>query len=201
VSSAAAKAPRRAPAWQIDDDAERRVLELWKRGERDQSFRLLMSMYGGRVLDFARRLTHDEAIAQDIRQQTFLEIWRGLDHFGERARLWTWVCAIAHNRSIDAARRQRRIGAGEVAIDFDVLEAVAPASEQPMDLAEHQALELCLKQLRPEIRAQVLMRYAEGLSHAEIGKIIGDAEGTVQVRLGRVLPKLRRCLRAKGASR
>lgn len=188
----------------IDADAERRLLAQWRRGERDLAFRALMSLYGRGLLGFARRMVRDEDAAQDVRQQVFLEAWRGLDRYEGRASLWTWLCAIAHNRCLDAARRGGRINAREVAVDLDVLESVAPAPEQAMTsdrLAERRALEHCLRRLPVAVRAQVLMRYDQGLSHAEIAEIIGDAPGTVQVRLARALPKLRRCLESQGASR
>jgi DNA-directed RNA polymerase specialized sigma24 family protein len=45
------------------------------------------------------------------------------------------------------------------------------------------------------------MRYFLGLSYVEIGAALGTAHGTVQVRVARILPKLRRCLRHQGVAR
>lgn len=204
AAAAAAIQVDREPAREPAADLEHEVLTRWRRGEREAAFRLVMTAHGARVLAFALRITRDAAVARDVRQQTFLEVWRGLDGFDGRARLSTWLYSIAHNRSIDATRRRDRIGASEQPTDFHVLESSAVTSDPVMDAAridQYRALERCLQRVAAPIRAQLLMRYVEGMTHAEIAAIVGDAPGTVQVRLGRALPKLRRCLRAQGAGR
>ncbi|HVV82335.1 MAG TPA: sigma-70 family RNA polymerase sigma factor [Kofleriaceae bacterium] len=198
-----AAGPRRHTG-RVDEAREQAVLALWKRGRRDEAFRALMDLYGGPLLAYARRIARDDETARDVRQQVFLEVWRGLDRFEARATLWTWLCAITHNRCLDAGRRQGRIVAGEVAVDFEVLAAAADPSEPPTSPGlthQRQALEHCLRKLPESIRQQVLMRAYQGLSYDEIGTIVGDPAGTVQVRVARALPKLRRCLRAQGVDR
>lgn len=208
-ATAASEAPRRDAAGpddrkratRVDVAREREVLELRRKGRYDDAVRVLMTIYGGPVLGYARRVLRDEQVAQDIRQQVFVEAWRGLAKFEARASLWTWLCAITYNRCIDAARRRGRIDAGEVAVDIDVLDAVRDPSEESMSperIAQRRALEKCLRKLPIAIRVQVLMRTYQGLSYDEIAEITGDAAGTVQVRIARVLPKLQRCLRAEG---
>jgi DNA-directed RNA polymerase specialized sigma24 family protein len=46
-----------------------------------------------------------------------------------------------------------------------------------------------------------LMRCFLGLSYVEIAAVVGDPHGTVQVRMSRILPRLRRCLRGEGVAR
>jgi RNA polymerase sigma factor (sigma-70 family) len=83
----------------------------------------------------------------------------------------------------------------------DVWDDLARQPESSMDggqVQKRRALEFCLSKLEPSLRAQVLLRYQLGLSHAEIGEITGEAHGTVQVRLSRAMPKLKECLKRKG---
>jgi RNA polymerase sigma-70 factor (ECF subfamily) len=209
VDSGDARAAVVAPAapsrvTRIDAAREREVLDLWARGRRDEAMRVLMSTYGRLIVAYARRTVRDEHDAQDIRQQTFLEVFRGLDTFERRSSLWTWLCKIAFNRCVDAGRRRGRIDKGEVAVDSDVLDAVRDPSEHAMSadvLAMRRALETCLRKLPIAIRLQVLMRTHQGLSYSEIAEIVGDPAGTVQVRIARALPKLQKCLRGEGVHR
>jgi RNA polymerase sigma factor (sigma-70 family) len=68
----------------------------------------------------------------------------------------------------------------------------------PDQTATRRALERCLEKLAPPLRSQVMMRYFLGLSYAEIGEEVGAPQGTVQVRVSRILPRLRRCLKGEG---
>ena len=86
----------------------------------------------------------------------------------------------------------------------DVLDALAgqPDATTVEDrAAKRRALERCLGKLSAPMRAQLLMRYFFGLSHQEIGELIGASHGTVQVRMSRILPRLKRCLRGEGIAR
>ena len=51
------------------------------------------------------------------------------------------------------------------------------------------------------MRMQLLMRHFLGLSYIEIGEAVGVPHGTIQVRMSRILPRLRRCLRGEGVAR
>lgn len=183
---------------------EEMILNLWRQGRREQAMRLIMDTYGAGLLAFARRMVRDEDIAQDVRQQTLVEAWRGLDQFENRSSLWTWMCAILRNRCLDQIHRRARIDAREVAVDIDVLKVVLGAPDGPMpshQLAQRAGLEHCLHKLSDAVRAQVLMRCHLGLCFAEIAAIVGEPAGTIQVRVARALPKLRRCLESYGRAR
>ena len=60
------------------------------------------------------------------------------------------------------------------------------------------ALDDCLAQLTPEVRAAVLMRFQQGLRYDEIARGTGERSGTLHMRVTRALPVLRRCLEGKG---
>jgi RNA polymerase sigma-70 factor, ECF subfamily len=157
-----------------------------------------MRAYGAPLTAFITRVVRSGADAEDVRQQVFLEAFRGIDRYEGRASIWSWLCGIAYNRSIDCIKTKKRT----TSIDgFDVLEALGVQTEQAMSgevILIRKALERCLAKLRSEIRAQVIMRFGEQLSYQEIGELLGEEHGTVQVRLSRVLPKLRKCLRSEG---
>lgn len=191
----------------VEAEREAEALAHERAGRRDDAIRVLMRTYGDGVRGYARNVLGDDELAKDVRQQVFIEAWRHLDQFAGRASLWSWLCGIAYHRCVDAARRRGRSRGREVALDpgvVDVLEAASGTSERSMSpeaQARREALARCLARLPDAMRAQVLMRYVDGLSHGEIGAIVGDTAGTVQIRLARILPRLHRCLRAAGETR
>ena len=203
--SCAADAGRAVP-WQLlksraDRQAEEAALTCVRAGRRDEALKILMIAYGAPLLAFALRVVRDREIAKDVRQQVFLEAFQGIDRFEGRSTLWSWLCGIAYHRCLDELRRGRRADSMD---DFDVLNGLAGLPDPSMDedrIAKRRALERCLGRLPASMRAQLLMRCSLGLSYAEIAEMVGVSAGTVQVRISRLLPPLRRCLRGEGVAR
>lgn len=185
----------------IDRTAEEAALAALHDGKKDQAVKHLMVAYGDAVTSFVVRLVRNLDTARDIRQLVFLEAFQGLERFERRSSLWSWLCAIAYHRSMDELKRSKRT---ELPRDFDVWSWLAKQPDTLMDegrVEKRRALEQCLGKLEPSMRAQVLMRLSYDMSYAEIGEAIGEAHGTVQVRISRILPKLQKCLREKGFAR
>ena len=63
-----------------------------------------------------------------------------------------------------------------------------------MDAISHQRLEKAFQRLRPKVRIAILLRYREGLSYAEMAAICDERPATLQARVSRALPVLRRYL-------
>lgn len=195
--------PSQQPAHRsrINHRAEEEALAALRNGKKDQALKHLMVAYGDAVTSFAVRLVHNLDTARDIRQTVFLEAFQGLEKFEKRSSVWSWLCAIAYHRSMDELKRGKRT---QLPKDFDVWSWLAKQPDLLMDegrVEKRRALEQCLGKLKPSVRAQVLMRHAYKMSYAEIGEATGEAHGTVQVRLSRVMPKLRKCLSEKGFAR
>jgi len=162
---------------------------------------ILMNAYGDPITTFALRIVRNREVANDVRQQVFLEAFQGIDRFEGRSSIWSWLCGIAYHRCLDECRRLRRAGATD---DFEVLADLAGEPDPMMDAdraAKRRALEQCLGQLSPTMQTRLLMRYFFGLTYAEIGKTVGVTHSTAQVSMSQILPRLRRCLRGKGLVR
>ncbi len=160
-----------------------------------------MAAYGVPLTAFALRVLRDRELVKDVHQEVFLEAFQGIENFERRSSLWSWLCSIAYHRCVDELRRNRRAGAVD---DFDLLagQVESPGAEMDADrVAKRRALEQCLGKLSVPMRMQLLMRHFLGLSYIEIGEAVGVPHGTIQVRMSRILPRLRRCLRGEGVAR
>jgi RNA polymerase sigma-70 factor, ECF subfamily len=194
------------PAWQpprsrVDLSAEEAALACVHRDRRGEALKILMRVYGAPITAFALRVVRNRELAYDIRQQVFLEAFQGIDRFEGRSSLWSWLCGIAYHRCLDELRRARRASTNDDLALADVLVARGESIVDAERIAKRRALEQCLGKLTVELRTQLLMRCFFGLSYAEIGETIGAAHSTVQVRISRILPRLRRCLRDEGLTR
>lgn len=184
AKSTAAEAPR--------EDAD--IEQLIERDQRKDALRLLMDRYGDRVYRFAHAMTRNAAQAEDVRQQVFIEVYRDFGRFERRSSLRTWLFGIVRHRCLDASKIQRRWWRR-----FKNDPPEEPELEPP-DLDRSRIARLlheCLAKLAPRAREAVVMRYIEELAYEEVAEITGDLAGTLQQRVGRAMPVLRRCVDSK----
>jgi RNA polymerase sigma-70 factor (ECF subfamily) len=189
-----------APGTELEAEA----LAHLDRGDPRGALIVLMRAYGDAVLGHCIRVVRDRALAEDIRQQTFLEAFRDLPRFQRRSTLRCWVLGIASHRCLDAIKARRR---RDARIDSGEEEAVVAAADESPDPSHHvdaertnRVLEACLEGLSEEVRMTVLMKFQHDLSYEEMSPMVNQRPGTLQARVARALPILRRCLETKGVA-
>jgi RNA polymerase sigma-70 factor (ECF subfamily) len=151
-----------------------------------------------RVRGYAMSMLRERAAAEDVVQETFLRVQRGLAELREPAKVTAWVLRIAHNLCLDHLRAQR---SSPVAAEADqAADAPDAAHDHHRDL-ERRQMSACVREkidLLPEsLRAVVLLNAVEALSQQEIAEILGIEPGNVKVRLHRARQRLRGILAAE----
>lgn len=86
---------------------ESRILQLYKEGDKEIAFNLLVRTYGKRLYWHIRQMVASHEDTDDILQNTFIKIWRSLENFRGESSLYTWVYRIATNESITFLNRER----------------------------------------------------------------------------------------------
>lgn len=158
--------------------AEDRYLVALAVGSQDTAaFGELVRRHQSRVRNFLRRLTGDWMLADDLAQECFLHAWNRLRTYAGRGTFIGWLLKIAYTTFLQSKRKSKRYG--------EILEQaghVADAESKPYttDSDEVADLEKLLAVLTEEERAIMLMSYACGLSHREIGEATGLPVGTVK---------------------
>jgi len=144
------------------------------------------------------RILHDRAEAEDVLQETFLQVWRRAGDFDEaRGRPFTWLVTIARSRALDRLRASASRGrvAGEAAqMPHD---DVGDAAEDALRSEQGKAVRQALAELPSEQRRALFLAYFEGLTQTEIAARLGDPLGTVKTRMRSGMIKLRELLRDK----
>jgi RNA polymerase sigma-70 factor (ECF subfamily) len=158
---------------------------------------LLMKRHGDRIYRYALGMTGDPQLADEVRQVVFVEAYRDLPSFAGRAPVLTWLFGIARHRCLDAAKTQRRWNRRykhDPPEDAETEDDPAHELDRPR-LAR--MITKCLRVLAPAAREAVALRYQQDLPYEEIAVLIGQRVGTVQQRVARALPVLRRCVDAQ----
>lgn len=183
--------------------AEEAALEALERGDREGALTLLMAAFGTALYRFCRQMVVDPDLAADVHQTTFVQAFEGFDRFQPGTSLKAWLFGIARHRCLDAVKTERRRRARFEATD-ELPEPPAGAAGAPTAetrlAARHlaSALARCLGELAPAIRSAVLLRFQDGLSYPEMETVCRERPATLQARVARALPVLRRCLEQRG---
>ncbi len=190
------------PRMVADGSGEAEVLAALARANLDQALTLLMRQHGRSLYQFCLSVVGDSALAEEVHQMTFVQAFEGLRAFAGRSSLKTWLFGIARHRCLDALkigrRRERRFPL--VAELPETSSSDGGADSQLVAVETRRALALCLDELPAKLRVALALRFEQNLSYPEIAAIAGERPATLQARVARSLPVLRRCLEAKGQS-
>jgi RNA polymerase sigma-70 factor, ECF subfamily len=176
--------------------ADEELLEATRRGDLP-AFERLYERHGARMKSIAGNLLGSASDAEDAVQESFLKIYRGAASFRGGSRLSTWIYRILLNTCYDLMRRRQRRPEGSTPSDASDARLDLPAvgPDHPLRLE----LEDSVSRLPERPRAVFLLAAVEGLSHAEIGEILGISEATSRTLLFEARRQLQRLLWTGGA--
>jgi len=135
--------------------------------------------------------------AEEVAQEAFIRVFRGLPKFRGDAALGTWIYRLAVNAAL--SHRARRANAPAVDHeDVASAERVVAVTPEARDLALRKQLERALAQLPVGYRTVIVLHDVEGLEHEEIAKILGCHVGTSKSQLHKARGRLREILAVDG---
>ncbi len=151
----------------------------------------LYDMYSGSLFGVICRILNDQALSEDILQETFLKIWRSIDHYEpEKGRLFTWMVNIARHQAIDRVR-SKNYRNGQQTQGLEGCEDLALPAEGIYDRADRYFIRLGVEKLRSQESEVINLIYYQGYTHAEAAAALGLPLGTVKTRLMMGLKRLR----------
>jgi RNA polymerase sigma-70 factor (ECF subfamily) len=181
---------------------EHEDLELARRLlERDESaLRRAIDIYGEAVYGMARRVLLDQALAEEVAQDTFLALWRRPGAFdASRGSLQAFLAGIARNKAIDAVRKEESARRSKDALIAAAEEPSANASEDEYVEERHEML-AALRELSDVQREAIVLAYFGGRTYREVADELGIPEGTAKTRLRDGLTRLRQVLQSTRGS-
>ncbi|MEA3076500.1 MAG: polymerase sigma-70 factor, subfamily [Actinomycetota bacterium] len=186
----------------MDDGA---LVELLHLGD-EAAFVELVERYQSRLLRLAETTVGSRAVAEEVTQDTWLAVVRGIERFEGRSSLKTWLFRVLVNRALTAAGRERRAGRPTDDLDgrFDSASAWAepptPWADEVDDRLAAAELAARVHALLPQLagnqREVVILRDVEGLAAADVVTLLGITDGNQRVLLHRGRGHLRALLAA-----
>jgi RNA polymerase sigma-70 factor (ECF subfamily) len=146
-----------------------------------QAMRALTARYNVRVFRYVLRMVNDRTLAEDLVSETFFEVWQHANRFEQRAKVLTWILAIARHKAMGALRHRR------VHEDLDEAHAVADPTENAealWDKADRtKVIRHCLAKLSESHREVLDLAYYHEQPIESVARIIGVPLNTVKTRM------------------
>lgn len=163
-----------------DDDglAAKRVL-----GGDIDAFESIVGRWQGPLINLAYRYCRNRGEAEEMAQEAFMKIFKGLGKWRQDSRFSTWLYAVASNHYRSAMRRRRPIWA-----DMETIEQMVPAGDRAQEVDEAslaEAVRRAVTSLPPKYRDVTVLYYFQDKDLAETSRILSMPTGTVKARLHR----------------
>lgn len=165
----------------------------------EAAFDALYPRVAGSVYGLARRILRDPDLAQDVAQETLVEVWRQAPRFDPAlGSAMGWVMTIAHRRAVDRVRREQTqsgLAARSRAVhETPLADEVTHAVERSIDAAR---VRRALAELSQAQREAIELAYWRGLTHREVSAALDVPLGTAKTRIRDGLIRLRDALRVE----
>ena len=168
---------------------EQHIVELLQKQD-SQVIGVLYDKYAGALMGVVKRTIQNEALAEEVLQDTFTKIWRySTNYDASKGKLFTWMLNIARNTAIDATRAknfsQKNQFIDDIVNTVESQNHVNAINSDGLDLKE------LSNKLTPELFAVVDIIYFKGYTHVEAAEELLLPLGTVKTRLRIALKQLR----------
>src|SRR5687768_15612435 len=177
-----------------DQRTDEQLLGDYRAGDK-QSFATLVARYQRELFHFLVRFLGDRAAAEDVFQETFLQIHQSAEQFDPQRRFRPWLFTIAANKARDLIRSQARRptnplqasinpGDDESGEFIDLMQSVENAPDQPMEREElQQSVHNTVMGMPEHLREILLLSYFHQFPYKQISDILEIPLGTVKSRL------------------
>ena len=183
----------------MSDEAQ--LIEEAKAGDL-AAFEKLVSAYEKKIYNYCLRMTNSHEDAEDLTQEVFVRVCRGLRYFMGSSKFSTWIYRIAHNVCIDRHRKSKVIllSLNQPKNTDDQRETELPA-HNPSPEVEALRSELkkhlleAISKLKPKYRSAIVLRDIQQYSYEEIAEVLHLPLGTVKSHISRARAALRESVR------
>ncbi|MGE0567286.1 MAG: RNA polymerase sigma factor [Bacteroidia bacterium] len=157
------------------------ILELFAKEEtRNKSLDLLINHYQERLYWHIRKIVIDHDDADDVLQNTYIKIWKGLDNFKKESALYTWMYRIATNESITFLNKKRKLATSSIhPIEYQLSKSLE--SDQYFKGDDIQLkLQQAILTLPEKQRIVFNMRYFDETPYEEMSQVLDTSVGALK---------------------
>ena len=147
---------------------------------KEKGFTSIIQKYQEKLYWHIRRMVIDHADADDILQNVFIKVWKGLENFRDDSQLYTWLYRIATNETLSFLEKQKRNSTLSLSDMDNSWENKIKADEYFDSNQLEWKLQLAIRQLPEKQRLVFNLRYFDAMPYEEMSRILDTSEGSLK---------------------
>lgn len=161
--------------------SDQELLGLFREdASKERAFELIIKKYEQKIYWLIRRQIENHNDADDVMQETFIKIWKGLTNFREDSQLYTWMFRIASNECINFHRKNKQNLHTPIE-DANEQDFVNKVGDNPMDGNKiQQKLQLALDTLPEKQKMVFHLKYYQEMKYEEMSELLGTSVGALK---------------------
>src|SRR5687767_6392084 len=164
-----------------DEPSDKELLEQFRDpASRNSAFNIIIRKYQKRVYWHIRRIVIDHDDADDVVQNTFIKVWKGLDNFKEDSQLYTWLYRIATNESLTFIKQKKdnlKVSYGDV--EYSLSNSLTDDNYFNGDEIQKK-LQLAILTLPEKQRIVFNMKYFDEMKYEEMSQVLETSVGALK---------------------
>mgnify|MGYP006199053223 CR=1 FL=1 len=157
---------------------------------KEPAFTSLIKKYQERLYWHVRRMVVDHDDANDILQNVFIRVWKGLANFREDSQLYTWLYRIATNESLTFIEQQKKRSSVSLSDVESGLSNKIKADEGFDGKKLEWKLQLAIQQLPEKQRVVFSLRYYDEMPYEEMSRVLETSEGALKASYHHAVKKI-----------
>ena len=157
---------------------------------KERAYTAIIKKYQEKLYWHIRRMVVDHDDANDVLQNVFIRVWKGLENFREDSQLYTWLYRIATNESLTFIEQQKKRSSVGLNDDEAGLSNKIRA-DQHFDFQKLEwKLQLAIQQLPEKQRVVFNLRYYDEMPYEEMSKVLETSEGALKASYHHAVKKI-----------
>jgi RNA polymerase sigma factor (sigma-70 family) len=157
---------------------------------KERAYTAIIKKYQEKLYWHIRRMVVDHDDANDVLQNVFIRVWKGLENFREDSQLYTWLYRIATNESLTFIEQQKKRSSVSLNDDVAGLSNKIRA-DQHFDFQKLEwKLQLAIQQLPEKQRVVFNLRYYDEMPYEEMSKVLETSEGALKASYHHAVKKI-----------
>ena len=170
------------------------VKQLKNKETQEKAFRILMSQYKERLYWHIRKIVISHDDADDVLQNTFVKVYRGINNFNADSKIFSWMYRIATNESITFINKRAK----QKSVDIDEYQHSMANTLQDDELYSGSEIQIILQKAiatLPQKQQLVFnMKYFDELKYKEISDILGTSVGALKASYFHAVKKIEKII-------
>lgn len=172
------------------------LFEFRQPATKEQAFTKIIKKYQEKLYWHIRRMVIEHEDADDVLQNVFIKMWKGLDNFREDSRLYTWLYRIATNECLTFMDQQKRKTAAISLSDTEEALSNKIKADENFDAQKLEwKLQLAIQQLPEKQRMVFNLRYYDEMPYEEMSRILETSEGALKASYHHAAKKIEEFIR------